>query len=261
MSVSSPMLLLDIGNSRVKAAWADDAEAPLRMLPTEPHDADPAGALARLTLPPQAPAQIWISHVLGAAGEAALDAAVESRWRCRPQYARAVAAQQGLRSAYVEPARLGVDRWLAMLAAYHLAPAGAVVVDAGTALTTDVIGADGEHRGGTIGVGLLTAQRAVLGATRFATRDLSAGYDGGLGRDTETCVRQGAMLACLGAIDRAAALAGPDSARFITGGDATQLLPYLTGPWQHRPLLVLEGLRWCAAAASPAALAGGALHD
>ena len=235
----SGLLLLDIGNSRIKSAWA--ADDGLQPLPVVAHQADAAAALAGIAVS-TAPQSLWISHVLGAAAEAALTDAAKARWNLAPHFARAQAEQSGLRSAYAEPTRLGIDRWLAMLAAHAASNSGAVVVDAGTALTADIVDASGQHQGGFIAAGLLTAQRAVLGATRFATRDAAASYDAGLGRDTEACVRQGAMLACLGAIDRAAALAGESAARVITGGDAETLLPHLHGAWQHRPQLVLEGL-------------------
>jgi type III pantothenate kinase len=232
-------LLLDIGNSRIKAAWRND-DGTLQVLAPVAHAADAAAALAGMSI--ETPAALWISHVLGGAAEAPLLDAALARWNLQPRFARAQAECHGLRSGYAEPHRLGVDRWLAMLAARAENTCAAVVVDAGTALTADVIDADGQHRGGFIAAGLLTSQRGVLGATRFATRDLGARYDGGLGRDTEACVRQGAMLSCLGAIDRAAELAEGPSRRIITGGDAGLFLPYLKGAWQHRPNLVLEGL-------------------
>ncbi|MDB5972868.1 MAG: type pantothenate kinase [Hydrocarboniphaga sp.] len=235
----SGLLLLDIGNSRIKAAVASDDGA-LQVLPALAHQADAASALARIAT--DAPTQLWISQVLGAAAEASLIAAVQARWNRAPHFARATSEFAGLRSGYGEPARLGVDRWLAMLAARSESLGAVLVVDAGTALTADLVDASGQHRGGFIAGGLLTAQRGVLGATRFATRDTGAGYDGGLGLDTEACVRQGAMLGCLGAIDRAADLAEGLSRRMITGGDAEILLPHLKGAWQHRPNLVLEGL-------------------
>lgn len=237
--MSGGTLLLDIGNSRIKAALADEAGG-LQSLPVVSHQADAAAAIA--TIGTDAPSALWISHVLGSAIEAQLVAAVKARWHLSPNFARSTAEFAGLRSGYVEPERLGVDRWLAMLAARAQALDSALVVDAGTALTADLIDASGQHRGGFIAGGLLTAQRGVLGATRFATRDVHASYDGGLGHDTEACVRQGAMLGCLGAIDRAADLGEPPCRRIITGGDAETLLPYLKGAWQHRPHLVLEGL-------------------
>ncbi len=51
------------------------------------------------------------------------------------------------------------------------------------------------------------------------------------------------MLACLGAVDRALAATGTAARRLITGGDAAVLLPHLAGDWEHRPDLVLDGLR------------------
>jgi type III pantothenate kinase len=232
-------LLLDIGNTRIKAALAGD-DGVLQVLPAVPHQADAASALASVAA--DAPTSLWISHVLGAAAEAPLIAAANARWNLSPNFARATAEFMNLRSGYKEPERLGVDRWLAMLAARFEAWDAALVVDAGTALTADLVDSGGQHRGGFIAGGLLTAQRGVLGATRFATRNVNATYDAGLGLDTEACVRQGAMLGCLGAIDRAADLGEPPCRRMITGGDAETLLPYLKGAWQHRPNLVLEGL-------------------
>lgn len=236
---AAEILLLDIGNSRIKAALAGEG-GDLQLLPAVAHQADAVAAIAAIQA--AAPGALWISHVLGAAAEAPLIAAAQARWNLSPYFARSTAEFGGLRSGYAEPERLGIDRWLAMIAARSDARDCALVVDAGTALTADLVDASGQHRGGFIAGGLLTAQRSVLGATRFATRDVHATYDGGLGLDTEACVRQGAMLGCLGAIDRAAELGEPPCRRIITGGDAEILLPHLKGTWQHRPHLVLEGL-------------------
>lgn len=245
------MLLLDVGNTRIKAARA--GAGGLQALPTVAHAAEPAAALARLDAHYREGEPVWISQVLGAAGEAALGDALRARWGVTACYARSTATALGLRNAYREPERLGVDRWLALLAAWSARPGvPALVVDAGTALTADAVDADGRHCGGFIAAGLLTSQRAVLGATRFATRDLGAAYPAGFGTDTEACVRAGALLSCAGAIDRAAALAAPQADRWITGGDAEALLPALAPGWVHRPLLVLEGL-WALARASAVA--------
>ena len=233
-------LLIDIGNTRLK--WACAGPGGLGEATALPHDGDPA--LVLQSLPMLHPTEVWITQVTGAAQESALADAVQRRYALQPQFARSGAEWRGLRSAYREPQRLGVDRWLAMMAAWATHRGAACVIDAGTALTADVIAADGRHLGGFIAAGLDTQQRAVLGATRFATRDVDAiGYQSGLGTDTETCVRQGALLACVGAIERAAAQAGAGAALLITGGDAARLLPHLDLRWRHEPLLVLEGLR------------------
>jgi type III pantothenate kinase len=85
-------------------------------------------------------------------------------------------------------------------------------------------------------------QQAVLGATRFAASGPAQDYDEDLGRDTEACVRQGALHAGAGLVERLAARYGKQGPRLLTGGDAQRLLPHLDGGWVLRPNLVMEGL-------------------
>lgn len=232
-------LLIDIGNTRLKWAFARDGQL------GEPGAAVHAGIPAQLVaeLPVEPVDSIWIAHVTGASQEPALIEALRSRYGLTPQFARSTASWHGLKNAYREPERLGVDRWLAMIAAWHEFHGPACVVDAGTALTADVIDASGQHLGGFIAAGLEAQQRAILGSTRFATRDVDGtAFREGLGNDTESCVRQGALLACVGAIERAAEKARADAALLLGGGDANILLPLLGVRWQQRRYLVLDGL-------------------
>ncbi len=236
----APKLLIDIGNTRLKWALLD-ADEVFGDCGVTVHDGDPASALPDLA--PLQPLDIWIAHVTGAENGERLRRAVLERYGRAPRYARSAASWQGLKNVYAEPERLGVDRWLALVAAWAQRRGASCVVDAGTALTVDVIDAEGRHLGGIIAAGLQTQQKALLGNTRFGTRRHALRYHGGLGDDTESCVRQGAILACLGAIDRACAAAGGGARLLITGGDAAVLLPHLGADWEHRPHLVLEGLR------------------
>jgi type III pantothenate kinase len=231
------LLLLDIGNTRLK--WAQAEAGRIVESGAVAHEGHPAEALAALVCEP--PDAVRCVSVAGPAHELSIDKVCLARWQHRPRYARAAAQHGGLVSAYAQPERLGADRWVAMLAARRRAPGAAcVVADAGTALTVDVIDADGRHLGGIIAAGLRTSEKAVLGATRFPVRDTPLQPHAGLGLDTEACVRQGAMLSCLGALDRAAAVL-PQAQRFLAGGDAEWLLPHLTG-WVHCAHLVFEGL-------------------
>lgn len=231
-------LLIDVGNTRLK--WALGQGATVSEPGVRSHGGEPAGCIS--ALPVTAVDEVWIAQVAGAQHAQALTDAVRSRFGVPARFAHSASTWRGLHSAYREPERLGVDRWLALMAAWSQDPTACCVIDAGTALTADCVDAGGRHLGGYIAAGLETQQRAVLGATRFATRDAAAEYSAGLGRDTEACVRQGAMLACLGAIDRAAALAGTGARCLITGGDAVHLHPHLGRHWIWRPQLVLEGL-------------------
>jgi type III pantothenate kinase len=230
------MLLIDVGNTRLK--WAEEARGQIVAQGAIAHEGKPADALSRLEC--DEPDAIHVVSVAGAANELAINKVCLARWQQQPKHVRTQAEALGVRNGYAEAQRLGADRWVAMLAAWSLANGACIVADAGTALTVDVIDKSGAHLGGMIAAGLHTSEKAVLGATRFPTRDKPLTNHAGLGLDTEACVRQGAMLSCLGALDRAAATL-PAAKRYLTGGDAEILLPHLSG-WEHRPTLVFEGL-------------------
>lgn len=234
----SRTLLLDVGNSRVK--WAVSVDG--RMTPSRAllHEGDPAGVIAAIE-PDGRLEAIRVANVTGPALGTPLVAALQDRFGLAPTIATVRAESGGLRIAYADPARLGVDRWLGMLAAWSASRAACVVVSAGTALTLDVVDAAGRHLGGVIAPGLVAAQAAVLGATRFAAAGPQTSFTDGLGVDTEACVRQGALHGCAGLVDRLAA-AHPQARQLLTGGDAATLSAHLAAPWELRLDLVLEGL-------------------
>ena len=229
------ILLLDIGNSRLK--WAVASGARLSRVRALPHHGHPARALRALKAPRVR--AVWMSHVVGPQ-ERQLTAAVRARCGVAPRIARTRARLAGLSIAYANPARLGVDRFLAMLALWSAGHRSFCIATAGTALTFDAVDARGRHRGGLIAPGLATAWNAVRGSTRFALPPKATRYTRGLGADTDACVRQGALYACAGLIDRAARKSG--GARVLAGGDARTLLPHLDGRWTLKENLVLEGL-------------------
>lgn len=229
------ILLLDIGNSRLK--WAVARRGRLIATGAAAHRGAPAPLLRKLKLPNIESA--WLAHVLGASHERALRAAVEAGCGVSPHVARTQKRCAGLTVAYRNPSRLGVDRWLAMLGLWNRSRRAFCVASAGTALTFDAVDARGRHRGGLIAPGLATAWNAVRGATRFELPPQASAYTDGLGTDTDACVRQGALYACAGLLERAAGEAL--GARYLGGGDAPALKPHLRG-WSLKPHLVLEGL-------------------
>ena len=229
------ILLLDVGNSRLK--WALARGGRIRRTGAVAHRGAPARAVRALRLPRVE--AVWMSHVVGP-HEAQLRAAIRRRFAVAPHVARTRKSCGGLRIAYATPSRLGVDRWLAMLALWSAGHRSFCIANAGTALTFDAVDARGRHRGGLIAPGLATAWNAVRGATRFALPPAASRYTRSLGADTEACVRQGALYACAGLVERAARESG--GRRFLAGGDAKALKPHLEGQWTLVPDLVLKGL-------------------
>lgn len=145
-----------------------------------------------------------------------------------------------LPTRYHQPGRLGIDRWLAVLA---VADGGrpALVVDAGTALTLDVLGSDGVHEGGFILPGL-ALQRQVLADATARVSFPEADWSGlAPGRDTAACVGHGSLRALVALTRSLLDELGPGVDLHVTGGDAPLLLPHLPMA-EHRPLLLLRGL-------------------
>lgn len=167
------------------------------------------------------------------------------------QICRATAAEQcaGVRNAYHDHERLGLDRWLAILAAYSLAGKACLVIDLGTAVTADFVDADGRHLGGFIcpGLPLMRAQlRTHTRRIRYGDDEARQAADTLLpGRSTAEAVERGCRLMLRGFVREqclaARELLGTDFEVFLTGGDAA-LVVDVWPQAQSRGDLVFIGL-------------------
>ena len=234
------VLDLDIGNTRTK--WRCGALA---------------GALPAPELPALAakPRRVRIANVGG--DQAALAAAVRRSYGASAEFAIVTPTLGGVRCGYRQPEQLGIDRWLATVAAWRLARAATVVVGAGTAVTVDFVAAGGRHLGGYIAPGLALLAAALRRGTadagiRTAAAPLGEdalrcnGAPGALpvgtpGCSTSDAVASGVATMLAGFVE--AAVAGTGEAEvFLTGGDAPALAAVLRRPLRQVPALVLDGL-------------------
>jgi len=123
---------------------------------------------------------------------------------------------------------VGVDRLLNAVGANRLRPSGrpALLVDVGTAITVDVVSAEGAFRGGTISPGIAMSARALHEFTDLLPllpmEQLDAAPDP-LGTSTETAMKSGLFWGAVGAIDRLARELDPQGeAQIFLGGGAGQ---------------------------------------
>lgn len=238
--MKDPIYYFDLGNTRgkfwrhcagrVEVAWADT------------HHGDPAALLRRL--PPEfdeTPGRVAGMSVLDGGANRAFSAGVEAKWGCQPVFARSQVAFRGLvTNAYQEnPERLGVDRWLGLIG---LAGECDVlcVASCGTALTIDVM-AGSIHRGGYIIPGLAMMERALLQGTRQVRFESGGQGDTSLGTSTASSVRNGALVAAVALIEKAAREAGADRL-VLTGGDAPTIAASIAMPCNVDPELLLKGM-------------------
>ncbi|HEX7072203.1 MAG TPA: type III pantothenate kinase [Rhodothermales bacterium] len=157
-----------------------------------------------------------------------------------------------IRLEYDDPSRLGSDRIAASVAAYALAPARnagnrpLVVIDAGTAVTFNVVDPKGVFRGGLIWVGPDLVLRALHGGTAQLPHAGSHGTPRPIATDTESALYGGAMFGFVegsrGIVRRIADGLGAMPAVFVTGGRGEALLEALVNPILE-PHLVLHGIR------------------
>jgi type III pantothenate kinase len=148
---------------------------------------------------------------------------------------------RGLINAYDSPEQLGVDRWLALLAALHY-HRGGMVVDVGTAVTLDVVAGHGQHIGGIIlpGFGLLR-QSLVSGTAALGLSD--GQYHCSLATNTAEAIDSGCMNAVIGMIHHVMDQHPAVERIILTGGDAVHLLPWIKPAVVYDELLVLKGLQ------------------
>lgn len=147
---------------------------------------------------------------------------------------------------YKNPQQLGVDRWLAIVAAYKKFPERLLVVDAGSAITVDLVNGEGLHLGGYIFPGLRLMNESLRRGT--AAVDVVANSATELllpGEDTQQAVNKGCLLAAVAAVEKLV-LQHP-SKIVVTGGDAQPLIKGLclqgsASKLSHCPDLVLDGL-------------------
>ena len=238
-------LLADIGNTRVKWACADAKT--LFGHGAFTYTQDTLSELLRRNWGGlERPEQVCFASVAGAGVTARVHEFVRSAWELEARQAVAEKERGGLRNAYHDVAAMGVDRWLAMLAAWSRYKKPLCVIDSGTALTVDIILGNGQHVGGFIlpGLSLMAAAlaRETHGISRQQEQDLELEY----GRSTAACISNGFAFAVAGLLDRCFSKTreeqGVELLSVITGGAAEQTLPLVPGRHIHEPHLVLQGL-------------------
>jgi len=154
----------------------------------------------------------------------------------------------GLTVAYKNANRLGVDRWLAMLAARDIAEGAVCIVDCGSAITVDMVDAGGLHQGGYIVPGLAMQRKTLLNSTgqiriEHEVEQASVSW----GRNTEEAISFGVLQMAVSFIDAIVdrfAEGRESVALFLTGGDAAVLRPLLKSGerFYEHPELVMDGL-------------------
>lgn len=243
-------LAIDVGNTRLKWAQYTSALPGAAVLAQGVVFLEMIGRLAetdwhRLTPPTQ---------MLGCvvAGEAVRHQVEEQLelWDLAPRWVVPAAKAGGIVNGYDHPARLGVDRFVALIGARHRVLADssparpALVVMVGTAVTVDALDADGRFLGGYILPGFGLMQRALEMGTSGLKAPTGEVVD--FPTNTSDALMSGGANAMAGAIQRMHGKLTQHSAQaprlFMTGGAAVKLAPITDLPFETVDSLIFEGL-------------------
>lgn len=242
-------LLFDVGNTRLK--WGvHNGERLVRTGGIDHAVLKRDGFNALTTRLPKNVEHVLVSNVAGSSFGTKLAGVIGIHCNTDVHFARAEKAAFGIINGYRQPRRIGVDRFVAMVGARAESKSALCVVDAGTAVTIDVIDRSGRHLGGQIIPGLdmmaaaLDQRTSDIGTTRRSARRVDDPMSM-FAATTQTAVRNGSLNAVCGAIERALKAlrgAGHRAKIVLTGGDGSRILAMLQGNVVHRPHLVLQGL-------------------
>ena len=240
------MLLLDAGNSVIKAQWWRE-DSLQYSFSCQLKTGWQAGFEARL-------GEIKASHCHYTSGqvdhlEAELLTSLSNFFV--PQNIHKFVALEychGVNNAYRPAQGIGVDRWLCLLGSAALTPNDVMIVNAGSAITIDLLRGDGQHLGGAILPGFNTSMmrfKQILHRADFDHPDISKNDEPGC--STEACIQLDSEptseLVVERLIDRWHRRLAPDSVLLVSGGDAKRIISHHFNQNRIVPDLVFQGMR------------------
>ena len=242
-------LVIDVGNTRLKWALLDGAQPGASVLAQgaeflENIEKLADGPWARLPEP-----QSMLGCIV--AGEAVKRRVEEQLeiWNLDPKWVVSSAAEAGLVNGYDHPTRLGADRWIAMIGAWHRvlrqgAARPLVVVMVGTAVTVEAIDAEGRFLGGLILPGHDIMLRALESGT--AGLHVPTGEVREFPTNTSDALTSGGTYAIAGAVERMVQHVRrhcqAEPACVMTGGAGWKMAPSMSVQFELVESLIFDGL-------------------
>lgn len=234
------VLYLDFGNSRFKWRVSDG--------PVSAREYDGFSFWLQQLATTETLECVVIASVLGQQRQEALVEEIKSILTVPVRRCLVTAQALGVQCAYQELDRLGIDRWLAVIAAWVRYKVPCAVVDLGTAATLDFVDSEGRHQGGYIVSGLGLALRGLLAGTdnirpdpaRFESAAMAPGVN------TAEAIYHGAlhgMVALIESSYQKLLKSFPQAKLILAGGDAALVGSHLCSAHEIVEDLVFEGMQ------------------
>jgi len=239
------MILLDCGNSSLKAQCWKEGRLQASFACT--YQLDWSHRLRRW-LQLQSATHCYFASVLDSTRQAELDQCLAQNFANPITRFVSKAESLGVKNGYHHPERLGVDRWMVLLAAAEIADGDVLIIDAGSAMTIDLLRADGQHLGGAILPGINTSLEQFKRIFSHIDFDHPAIAETAVpGCSTEAAIhidyRQYSIDLMPELVNRWIQLLNDNASILLTGGDASQIQGRLAHASRVVPDLVYRGMR------------------
>lgn len=235
MSGQYSILLVDIGNSRIKYAWCNNQGEY-----TQIEHAEAQRDLVRLI---QNATEVWAASVKSQPkNEYLQQAANAARIQCH--WVQTESERFGIQCAYQHYSTLGVDRWLSVIAVSQITSQPAAIISFGTAITCDFVH-NNEHLGGWIAPGFSLMRDGIVARADNVFADNTFPEKLEIGLNTQSCVNMGCLAAAQGiymAAKQQLALRGQAERIFVTGGGKSILSSIQDQKIEMVDNLVIQGL-------------------
>ena len=242
-------LLVDIGNSRIKWTTLDSG----RFTESHSFDRKKTGIKTSFTSEWKELADIDAIYVSNVGGDKIAEHLTdwsEKKWQITPKFISSEQKRFGVTNAYQQADKLGVDRWLALIAARQHARQATCIIDCGTAITIDVVTKYGAHQGGMILPGITLMRETLSNSTSNLNDVVEDSEFKTLAVNTQSAIQSGTLYMVTASLERIVDDLNEqfnNRIRFIiTGGDATIVMPLLPSFIAHYPDIVLKGLGYYA---------------
>jgi len=246
-----PLIAVDIGNSSTKIGWSFDAAKDGGLPAPQSVKSITTGQSLPDVLAAALPQDRCRWHIVSVHRDGTR---VLTKWldshRAEDEVRVLIHRNLPIQTRVDFPDRVGLDRLAAAVAANVIRSQSrpAIVIDAGSAITVDLVAADGTFEGGVILPGFRMSAEALYGADLLPLAVLSPDEEPPpvVGKNTEAAIRSGLFWGAVGAVreivSRMAADLDIPPEIFVTGGDLRQLTQQLRDEATFVPHMVLAGV-------------------
>lgn len=247
------LLVIDIGNTNITLGVFDDInlKASFRMTTQVPRTSDEYGLLFCDLLKARNIANEDIDSVIIASVVPKIMYSLNSgiiKYLGLTPLIVGIGTKTGIKIAAVNPKEIGADRVVDAVAAYEIYGGPVLVIDFGTAITYDLITADGSFIGAVTSPGLRISANALWTGTAKLPEIEIAMPDTILAKDTVTSMQAGLVFGCIGQteyiVKKMLLESGIQNCKVVATGGLGKIIADATDVIEvYDPNLTLKGLK------------------